>query len=136
MYQTPRTHRIFTKESTMSDIGKENLVTDEDSHFVFVRPKAIVGSSGSTSWTSETVRLRQRNLDLFEGQGNNQKYSAIFRQVCAVIHDSFFLYQDMTKEEDLLNATGLNQCMYTGYENERLRNLKRELESALSISDT
>ena len=42
----------------------------------------------------------------------------------------------MTEEGDLLNATGLNQCMYTGYENERLRNLKRELQSALSISDT
>ena len=58
VYQTPGTHRIFTKASTMSDIGEEKLVTDEDSHFVFVCPKAIVGSSGST-WARETVRLRQ-----------------------------------------------------------------------------
>lgn len=27
----------------MSDIGEEKLITNEDSHFVFVRPKAIVG---------------------------------------------------------------------------------------------
>ena len=135
VYQTPGTHRIFTKASTMSDVGEEKLVTAEDSHFVFVRPKAIIGSSGST-WASETVRLRQRNPELFEVQGNGQKYSAVFRQSCAVVHDSCFLYQDMTEEEDLLNATGLNQCIYTCYESERLHNLKKELESALSISDT
>ena len=111
------------------------MVTAEDSDFVFVRPKAIIGSSGST-WASETVRLRQRNPELFEVQGNCQKYSAVFRQSCAVVHDSCFLYQDMTEEEDLLNATGLNQCIYTCYESERLHNLKKELESALSISDT
>ena len=70
------------------------------------------------------MRLRQRNPELFEVQGNGQKYSDVFRQSCAVVHDSCFLYQDMTKEADFLNATGLNQCIYTCY------------ESALTISDT
>ena len=50
---------------TTSDIRKEKLITNEDSHFVFVRPKAIVVSSGST-WASETVWLRQRSPDNFE----------------------------------------------------------------------
>ena len=36
VYQTPGAHRIFSKSSTMSDIGEEKLLTEEDSHFVFV----------------------------------------------------------------------------------------------------
>jgi hypothetical protein len=55
LYQTPGAHRVFTKETSMSDSKlEEKLVTKEDSHFVFERPKAIVESSGST-WASETV---------------------------------------------------------------------------------
>ena len=35
----------------------EKVVTDSDHHFIFVRPKSIIGSSG-TVWASETVKLR------------------------------------------------------------------------------
>ena len=61
----------------MSHIRKEKLITNEDSHFVFVGPKAIVGSSGST-WASETVRLRQRNPDNFEIADSLDKLVPLF----------------------------------------------------------
>ena len=114
VYQTPGAHRIFFKSSNMSDVGKEKLITDEDSHFVFVRPKAIVGSSGST-WASETARLRQRNPDNFEVKGSGQDYSVQFRQPCALVHNACFLYQDMTDENDFTKATGQDNCVYTFY---------------------
>ena len=58
VYQTPGARKIFSKSSTMSDIGEKKMITEEDSHFVFVWPKAIVGSSGST-WASETFEATQ-----------------------------------------------------------------------------
>ena len=119
----------------MSDVGEEKLVTEEDSHFVFVRPKAIVGSSGST-WVSETVRLRQRNPDMFEVEASGESYSVQFRQSCALIHNACFLYQYMTDKDDFTKATGLKQCAYTYYENERLHHLNKELDSALSVSES
>jgi hypothetical protein len=42
----------------------------------------------------------------------------------------------MTEENDLLKATGLEECIYTKYENNRLRHLEKQLVSALSIGDT
>ena len=135
VYQTPGAHRIFSKSSTMSDIGEEKLITDEDSHFVIVRPKAIVGSSGST-WASKTVRLRQGNPDNFEIGDSGDSYSVQFRQACAVIHNACFLYQDMTEENDFTKANGQENCVNTYYENERLHNLKKELDTALSVSES
>ena len=43
---TPSAHRIFTKVGQDID-GSEKLITEEDEHFVFVRPKFYVGSSGT-----------------------------------------------------------------------------------------
>ena len=80
----------------MTDKGEEKLITTDDNHFVFVRPKAIVDSSGTT-WASETVRLRQRNPDLFEFEETGQvEYSKPFRQACAIAENACFLYNDMT----------------------------------------
>lgn len=59
VYVTPGSHRIFTKSSVMAD-NDEKLVTEDDRHHVIVRPKAIVGSSGSV-WASETIRLRHED---------------------------------------------------------------------------
>jgi hypothetical protein len=56
VYQTPASHQIMTKESVKEGDGKEKLINKTDSHFVFVRTKAIVGSSGSV-WASDSVRL-------------------------------------------------------------------------------
>ena len=85
VYQTPGAHRIFTKSSTMSDTS-EKLVTDDDNHFVFVCPKAIVGSTG-TLWASETIRLRQRHPDIFQVADETKPlYSTDFRKTCSSIH--------------------------------------------------
>ncbi len=45
VYQTPGSHRIFTKTPTMPDDinNEEKLLTEDDDHFVFIRPKAIIG---------------------------------------------------------------------------------------------
>ena len=62
VYETPATHRIFTKET---GVDKKNLVTVDDHHFVVVRPKAIIGSS-------DTVWATVKQLDYAK---NNQIYS-------------------------------------------------------------
>ena len=46
VYITPASHRIFTKKDSIKD-DEEALETDEDHHFVYVKPKATIGSSGS-----------------------------------------------------------------------------------------
>lgn len=61
VYVTPSTHRIFTKEPRVAG-DKEAYVMSEDESFVFMRPKAQVGSSG-TVWSSENFELR-KNLNL------------------------------------------------------------------------
>ena len=55
MYITPSAHRIFSKVGKMIE-DNEKLITDEDYHFVFTRPKFFIGSSGSV-WACETVNL-------------------------------------------------------------------------------
>ena len=132
LYQTPGAHRIFTKESCMSEEkNEEKLVTKNDSHFVFVRPKAIIESSGTT-WASETIRLRQRHPDLFDVQENCEAYSTEFRQACATIENACFLYDDMTETEDLSRAQAEHTCIYTQYECKRLQHLKIEIKPYLS----
>ena len=61
VYQTPGSHRVMTEESIKDKDGHEKLVTDIDNHTVFIRPKAIIGSSGSV-WASEVVRLRHMKV--------------------------------------------------------------------------
>ena len=56
VYQTPSTHRLLMLESFQVD-GHEKIGSSGDSHYVFVRPKSYVDSSGTT-WASETVWLR------------------------------------------------------------------------------
>ena len=64
VYVTPGSHRVFTKSSVMNE-SEEKLITEEDRHYVFVRPKAMVRSSG-TVWASETLRLRHEDPLAFE----------------------------------------------------------------------
>ena len=101
VYVTPGSHRIFTKSSIMAD-NDEKLITDDDRHHVIVRPKVIVGSSGSV-WASETIRLRHQDPTAFEVEktGTNDEYSLGFRKCCARLHDDLFLYYDITEAEDL-----------------------------------
>ena len=74
VFITAGSHRIFTKKGVVDDRGNETLITNDDFHFVVVRPKAIVGSSGSV-WVSETVRFQHEYPDAFEIQTDNIKYS-------------------------------------------------------------
>ena len=130
VYQTPGAHRVFAKAPATANEGDEKLVTTDDNHFVFVRPKALVNSSGST-WASETVRLRQRNPELFEVKGTSQTdYSEPFRQACAIAENACFLYKDMTEEDDVKRVSAEEDCTYRKYESERLSNLWKELKSA------
>ena len=134
VYQTPGAHRIFTKSSIMSDTN-EKLVTDDDNHFVFVRPKALVGSSG-TVWASETVRLRQRHPDIFEvADETKPSYSVGFRKTCSSIHCALFLYTDMTEDDDIIKATGRIGCEFTKYERIRLVQLKKEINTAFTSEE-
>ncbi|CAC5405593.1 unnamed protein product [Mytilus coruscus] len=43
--------------------GEEKLVTDEDTHFVFTRPKAFVGSSGTVWAKLDVVNRKPRQAD-------------------------------------------------------------------------
>ena len=114
----------------MSDVGLEKLFTKDDNHFLFVRPKAIIASSGS-KWACETIRLRQYHPDVFEVV-TEKYYSTNVRQYCAVIHDACFLYHNMTMESDFKKASGRKDCLLTQYEKERLDHLQQEIESACS----
>ncbi len=81
-----------------------------------------VGQHGLVKW------LRQCNSDNFKVKHSGESYSIQFRQSCAIIHHACILYQDMTE------ATGQENCVYTCYENERLQNFKKKLHTVLSVS--
>ena len=121
VYQTPASHRVFSKQSVEQD-GDEKLVTNEDNHFVFIRPKVIVESSGSV-WASETVRLRQTFPDLFEVKNDLSNYSPGFRSSCAILHDAVFIYHDMSEEKDLDKICGSVSCEHRQYEKIRLNHI-------------
>jgi hypothetical protein len=74
MYITPSAHRIFSKIGQTID-GTEKLITEDDYHFVFVRPKFFIGSSG-TVWASETANLRYLYPSIFEIPDNKHDYSS------------------------------------------------------------
>ena len=82
VYITPAAHRIFTKKGSIKG-DEETLKTDEDHHFVYVRPKATIGSSGSV-WASEIVDLRHRSPDVFEMPTSNEQHlhRSISRFLC------------------------------------------------------
>ncbi|XP_070570891.1 uncharacterized protein [Ptychodera flava] len=134
VYQTPGTHRLFTKAPAMSDTGNEILITNHDDHFVFVRPKAIVGSSGSV-WASEFVHIRQEHPDVVEvdpDKYGSPRYSVTFRQTLATLHDALFQYVDMSVQSDMTRITQSKDCTHKQYEKERLDHLSKQVEKAVS----
>ena len=132
VYQTPAAHRIFTKESVMEG-EEEKLVTKEDHHIVFVRPKELIPSNGST-YKSETVRMRHEMVDIFEVNHttcSTTKYSTLFRTSCAITHDAAFLYHMMTMPEDLQKVTNVINCKHANYEKQRVAHLNLYLDKAV-----
>ncbi|CAH3135445.1 unnamed protein product, partial [Porites lobata] len=104
VYVTPGSHRIFTKSSVMAD-NDEKLVTEDDRHHVIVRPRAIVGSSGSV-WASKTIRLRHEDPAAFEVEKTetNAEHSLGFRKCCARLHDDLFLGDSGQGEAERTNS--------------------------------
>ena len=125
VYITPAAHRIFTKKGSIKD-DEETLETDEDHHFVYVRPKAIIGSSGSV-WASETVDLRHRSPDVFEMPTSNEHtYTEAFRGFCVHAHDYLFQYMDMSDVVDMSKVTTKSECPHRLYEACRVDHLSKE----------
>ena len=105
----------------------------DDNHIVFVRPKALVDSSGTT-WANETERLRSMFPDKFEvlEGGSQVNYSAHFRGVCARIQDDVRLFIEMTVAEDLERVCNSPENIHYKYESERISHLVARLETSLT----
>jgi hypothetical protein len=126
----------MTKESVKDKDGCEKLINCVDHHTVFVRPKAIIGSS-DTIWASEMVKLRQDNPSIFQIDEKIlgfPKYTASFNSCCSMIHDYSYQYYDMTTEEDLeklVTEVDNENQRYSDYEHKRLQILNDKLKFTL-----
>lgn len=127
VYQTPSAHRVMHKQVIDID-SKKRVVVEEDHHFVVIRPKAIIDSSGTT-WASEIVRLRILTPDIFE-LPNERTVPEINRSYIAYLHAAAFLYFDMTESEDIKKITSLETCPHRKYELERLTHYLLEVQQA------
>eukprot|EP00794_Sanderia_malayensis_P000902 gene902-205_t len=102
VYQTPASHRVMVKTSSKDSEGVKKLINESDSHFVLIRPKSIIGSSGMV-WASESVRFWHSNQFAFEVKAeyiDSPVYSKSFGAYCTILHDCAFQFKDMTVDED------------------------------------
>lgn len=128
MYQTPAAHRIMEKEVISVD-NKPTLAKTSDRHFVIVRPKAYVDSSGS-SWASEIVKLRAIEPDVFEVPDSGENVSSKVRTYVSLIHDSVFQYYDMTEQEGFGKIKSEPTCPFQQYELKRVNVLQDRVTKA------
>ena len=111
----------------------EKLITESDRHHVIVRPKAIVGSSGSV-WGSETIRLRHEDPTNFEVDNEAvNSYTLGFRKGCARFYDDIFLYHDITESDGLDKITEEHSCKFYTYEKQRAGHLKLRMNKLLQF---
>ncbi|CAB3995283.1 RNA-directed DNA polymerase from transposon X-element [Paramuricea clavata] len=130
VYQTPSAHCIMTKRTM--HIGSEiTTLVDDDSHFVVVRPKAFVDSSGTT-WASEIVRLRTMHPAVFEIPlaSDDTSFSAEQRGSLCKIEYAVFQYLDMTEEEDVKKVSAHDDCPHRKYERNRVQHLLSKINNA------
>jgi hypothetical protein len=130
VYQTPSAHRIMTKRAM--NIGSEiTTLVDDDNHFVVVRPKAFVDSSGTT-WASEIIRLRTMHPAVFEIPlaSDNTSFSAEQRGSLCKIEYATFQYLDMTEEEDVKKVSAHDDCPHRKYERNRVQHLLSKINNA------
>ena len=109
--------------------NEEKVVSTGDSHYVFVRPKAYIDSSGTT-WASETVTLRHLMPVDFEVE-ESSTYSIKMRSLRALLHDQLFQFLDMTEDGDvckIISTLGKERNSHMEYELERLDHLIYGLE--------
>jgi hypothetical protein len=130
VYVTPSTHRIFTKEPKING-NKESYVMSEDESFVFMRPKAHVGSSG-TVWASDDYELGANRPDLYEVSGSD--FSIPFRSFCARVKHKVKHFIQTTTEVDA-TAVSSSECEFRSYERKRLDHTTDYLEGALEKAD-
>ena len=132
VYQTPSTHRVLIVEGFDVE-GNEKLGSTGESHYVFVRPKSFVDSSG-TAWASETVFLRHTNpLDLEADE--KRSHSKVFRQILAITHEYVFQFIDMTETNDIKKVSlGDQNCCHAKYETSRVAHLVNGIEQAIELS--
>ena len=132
MYQTSATHRILNKEGVDVN-GQEKLISNGDEHFVFVRPKQIVNSSGTT-WVNETHRLRCELPDSFEVSNNDVALSFPKEVRCfaSSVQGDVYLFHDMSEKEDIDKVTASPSCLFREYEKKRLKHLVKKIEKAES----
>ena len=135
VYVTPAAHRMFTNEAQMEN-EKTVLTNKEDNHFVIIRPKAFVPSSGSV-WASETVMLRHNHPDVFEAKCMvSTTYSKEFRKLCAQLNDYIYQYCDMSEKEDFANVTSDPGCLHNEYEKRRAAHCWKHLSNARDEFET
>ena len=90
VYCTPASHHIMRKATTEVEGSVEKLITQEDTHFVFSRPKHYTPSHGTT-WANEDIRCSHLYPQNFEVDEDTQ-YATEFRSVCRVISNSIFTF--------------------------------------------
>ena len=103
VYVTPSTHRIFTKKPQAVG-NKEAYVMADDESFVFMRPKAQVGSSG-TVWSAEDYELRATRPDLHEVSECSSDFSIPFRGFITRVKDKVKHFIESTTETDVMDVT-------------------------------
>lgn len=108
---------------------KEVFAMSEDDSFVFMRPKAFVGSLG-TIWASEDMALRATHADLYEVEGSN--LLMVFWGFCARIKDKIEHFILSTTQKDVLLVTNRLDCVYRQHEIKRVTHTFEYLERAVA----
>ena len=137
MYITPVTHRFLEKEGEIvRDELEEELLTKIVQMFLVVRPKFYVPSDGTT-WASDYMRLRHENPQFYEvGSDSFEKYSLLFRSLCAKVKDNVAYFVQATMKEDVSCVTGKESCRSKHYENKQIEHLLNASSKARDAWET
>ena len=130
VYCTPASHRIMRKATIEVEGSVEKLITQEDTHFVFSRPKHYTPSHGTTS-ENEDIRCSHLYPQKFEVDDDTQ-YTTQFRSVCRVISNSIVYFLDTSEKKDIERVK--KHPSFLDYEKQRVLHLERFLNHALSTS--
>jgi hypothetical protein len=122
-------------------LEKKTLVKDKDHSFVTLRPKKLVGSSGSV-WASNLLWLHQQYPNHFEPEVmHSNEYSLPLRVLCLRLRDASHYFVDTTTEDDIAAASKApKESPFREYELSRLKWLllllqKFELDEELIDSE-
>ena len=106
----------------------------DDESFVFMRPKAQVGSSG-TVWSSEDYELRATRPDLHEVPEASSQFTLPFRCFVTRVKDKVKHFVESTTEVDVMAVTSHTECPFRAYEGKRLAYTSDYLERALDMAN-